>query len=275
MKQVLTVVILFISGSLCAQESVNLKYGFATGKKFLQNTQLTLNQNQNMGGQEIKVFSESKTKTSFVVDSVDPDEKATVLVSALDLSVHSIVMGKDTTMQFNDLKDKSRVVFSNTGKSLSTAQVDSSQAGPMVNQLDFGRLRSVPGKPVKVGEKWIEKDTATKKASAGNPIAVDVASETEYTLVGKETKDGREYSKVTFTGTMNLNGKGNMMGMEMFLEGTGKSQGFYFFDPGLSMIVYNEEDTELNMNVAVSGPQNMSIPMTQSMKTVVTFEEVK
>ena len=72
---------------------------------------------------------------------------------------------------------------------------------------------------------------------------------------------------------MTIKGKGTQMGMEMFIEGTGKTQGFYYFDPKISLIVYSEDNTEMDMNVAVSGPQNMTIPMTQSMKTVTKFEE--
>lgn len=274
-KQVLAAVILCISVSLSAQESVDLKYGFTPGKNFIQSAQLTQNTVQSMGGQEMKVLADIISKNLYTVESVDKDGNATVVVSVTDLSVRTSMMGRDTTMKYNDLKDKSKIVLSNSGKTLSTSKLDSSQSASIFDQMNSGRLRSVPGKVVKVGETWSEKDTITRNPSGGTPLSVNIESETENTLVGKESRDGKEYYKVSYTISMTINGKGTQMGMELYMEGTGKSQGFYLFDPKLAMIGYSEEDAELNMNVAVSGPQNMTIPMTQSMKTITTFEVVK
>jgi hypothetical protein len=274
-KQALLISLILIGGFAYSQKSVDLKYKFNKGKSYVQNTQISQNVTQTMNGQEMKVLAEVNSISEYNIENVEKDGNATILVSAKDLSVHSSMGAMDTTMKFSDLKDKFRGVYSITGKSISSTKVDSSEAARMFSQLDFGKLKVLPGKSIKPGEKWQDKIVDSKKSSDNNPFATETTSDMEYTLVGKEAKDGNEYFKISYTGTMTVNGKGNQMGMDMFIEGTGKTQGFMYFDAKKSMVVYSEDNTEMDMSVAVSGQQNMTIPMTQSIKTIITMEEKK
>jgi hypothetical protein len=259
-----------------SQEQVLLKYAFVNGKTYVQHTELKQNITQSMGGQEMKMQVDLNSDNEFVVENVLQDGNATMLVSLLTASVHSAGMGKDTTMKFNDLKEKSRMVFSTNGKTVSSTKVDSTNIAGLMGTLDqFAKLASLPGKSVKIGEKWQDKTVEKRNASSGNPFDAEVTSNTEYTLVGKEAKDGKEYYKIAFKGTIAINGSGNQMGMEMFLEGTGAVEGFNYFDPKTTMVVYAEGNTEMDMNISISGQQNMTIPMTQSMKAITKFEEKK
>jgi hypothetical protein len=275
LKATLIFLLLAISGFAFSQGATDLKYNFVKGKTFVQNTHITQNIVQTMGAQEIKILSEVKAKNEFLVENVENDGSASVLVSASDISVRSSAMGRDTTLQYNDLKDKVRIKFDNTGKSLSSEKVDSSDVSAIVNQLDLGKLIFLPGKSVKVGDKWQDKPVEHKNPTSGNPFTMDTNSEIEYTLTSKETVNGKEFLRISFSGTMTINGKGTQMGMEMFIEGTGKNEGFSYYDSKTGLIVSSDENTEMNMNIAVSGPQNMTIPMTRSIKTVTTFEEKK
>jgi hypothetical protein len=274
-KLTFIVLFAFLSGLAFSQDAYLLKYNFGKGKSYVQSTQMTQNVVQSMGGQEIKILTEIKANSEFSVENTDADGSASILLSARNVSVHSVAMGKDTTLNYQDLKDKVRMKLSDTGKSLSKEVVDSSNVSSIVNQLVRGKLTFLPGKAVKIGEKWLDTEVDHNKASSGNPFTIDINTETEYTLTGKETVGGKEYLKISFSSSLTMKGKGTQMGMEMFIEGTGKNEGFSWFDPGTSMVVSSDETTEMNMNVAVSGPQNMTIPMTQSIKTVISFEEKK
>jgi len=275
-KNLLLIALLLTTALVYSQESVMLKYNFVKGKTYVQNTQVAQNIIQSMGGQEMKMQSDISANNEYSVEGVAKDGNATLLVSMLNASVHSAGMGRDTTMKFNDLKYKSRTVFSKEGKSISSVKVDSSDATNMMGQMtQLVKLQPLPGKSVKIGEKWQDTIVENIKPSGGIPFAIDTKSIMEYTLVGNEAKDGKEYLKISFTGTLAINGKGNQMGMDMFMEGTGQNAGFNYFDPKTSMIVYSEGNTEMDMSIAVSGQQNMTIPMTQSMKTIVKIEEKK
>lgn len=275
-KNLIVLALLLATFVAYAQESVLLKYAFVKGKTYIQSSELKQNITQSMGGQEMKMQIDMNSGNEFVVEDVIKDGNATMLVSLKSASVHSAGMGRDTTMKFNDLKEKSRMVFSTDGKSVSSTKIDSTDIAGMMGTLDqFAKLPYLPGKSVKVGEKWQDKTVENRKASGSNPFDAEINSDTEYTLVGKETVQGKECYKISFKGTLTINGKGNQMGMDMFLEGTGVSEGFNYFDPKTSMVVYTEGNTEMDMNIAISGQQNMTIPMTQSMKAISKFEEKK
>lgn len=272
-RQTLTIALIAISGFAFSQEAVLLKYNFVKGKTYIQNSQVTNNVTQTMGPQEMKMLSEVKTANDYVIESVENGGNATALISMQNTSIRQAGMGRDTTMIFKDLKDKIRVVYSVGGKTISTVNVDSSETTKMIGSMkESTKLQILPNKSITIGEKWTDKVVENNNM---NGFATDVNNEFEFTLVGKESKDGKDFYKISFTGTMSIKGKGSQMGMEMFLEGTGKTEGFNYFDPKISMIVYTESQTEMDMNIAVSGQQNMTIPMTQSMKTIVTFEEKK
>ena len=275
-KNLVALVLVFATCMAYSQEQVLLKYAFVSGKTYVQQTELKQNITQSMGGREMKMQVDLSSDNEFVIEKVLKDGNATILVSLLNASVHSAGMGRDTTMKYNDLKDKSRMVFSTDGKTVSTTKIDSTDVAGMMGTLDqFAKLAYLPGKAVKIGEKWQDKTVENRNASGTNPFDAEVVSNTEYTLVGKEAKDGKEYYKIAFKGTVAINGKGNQMGMEMFLEGTGAVEGFNYFDPKTTMVVYAEGNTEMDMNISISGQQNMTIPMTQSMKTITKFEEKK
>ncbi|MHC1705276.1 MAG: hypothetical protein AB9846_15325 [Tenuifilaceae bacterium] len=272
-KQSLIIALIAISGFAFSQETVMLKYNLTKGKTYVQNTEVSQTIVQSMGGQDIKILADIKSVNEINVESIEADGNATILVSFLNASIRSAAMGRDTTMQFNDLKDKSRVVLSAEGKSISSTTVDSSEVSKMLGQLrQSTKLQLLPARPIRIGEKW--QDKIVEKINE-NGFDSNIDNVMDYVLVGKETKDGMECYKITFTGTMAINGKGSQMGMEMFLEGTGKIEGTCYFDPKSTMIVLSESQTEMDMNIAVSGQQNMTIPMTQSMKTIVKIDEKK
>lgn len=259
--------------SAVSQESFMLKYGLKEGDRFLQKMEITQNTVQSVMGQEIKVVGEISGVSHMLVEEVSAEGNATALLTVEELTVHQAAMGKDTTMTLKDIKESSRIVVSPTGKVISSARVDSSEVAALVSQMEPGRLRSLPGKEVKVGESWSESYTENKSSAPGTPFGLEMAIENEYTLVGRESREGKEYFKITSTGTIAVTGKGEQSGMDMFVEGNAKVAGYSLFDPELSMIVYTEDDTEMELSVAISGPQNMTVPMTQSIKTITKFSK--
>ncbi len=267
-RSVTLVALLLISASANSQDAVMLKYGLKGGSKFLQETEIHQNTVQSMMGQEIKVLGEIMATSEFNVEAVSAEGNMTVLMTVKDISIRTQAMGRDTTMRIQDSKDAARILFSPEGKVISTAKVDSSEAASVINQLDQGRMKMLPGKMVKTGETWVEDFVDTKNSAAGTPFALETTTHTEYSLVGKEEKEGRDCFRVTTSGTVTVTGKGSQMGMEMFIEGGGKTEGFFLFDPGTSMVIYSEDVIEMEMSVAVSGPQNMTIPMTQTSKII-------
>ncbi len=274
-KSVLALLLILPGLTIYSQNAWLLKYQFEKGKSYDQHTRITQDIVQTMNGQEIKILSEIEANNRLDVENREGDGTALLLVSAGDLSVRSAAMGRDTTMKYSGLKDKVRVKLSETGKLISSEKVDSSEVSAIISQLNMGDQRYLPGKQVKAGEKWEDQSVVNRKPSAGSPFELEITTDTDYSFSGAEQLNGKELLKVTYTGEMHMKGKGTQMGMEMYLEGAGKTEGFFYFDPAAYVVVSSTDLAELEINVSVTGPQNMTIPMTQSVKTITTLEEKK
>ncbi|NVO10795.1 MAG: hypothetical protein HXX16_12585 [Bacteroidales bacterium] len=275
LKQALVLSLMLICGLAFSQESTLLKYNFVKGKTYVITNQIESNMTQSMGGQQIKMKSDINSATEFLVEDVDKDGNTTILNSLLGVTVHSLMMGKDTTMKL-DLKEQKRVVISSTGKQISSTLVGNASKFQMMGaESQIARIQILPGKEVIVGDKWHDTHADSSSITDNNPIATNSNVEMDYTFVGKETKDGVEYLKLTYSGTLTISGKGNMRGMDLFMEGNGKIEGFSYFDPKISLIVYSEGTTEMDMSIAMSGQQNMTMPMTQTLKNITKIEEKK
>lgn len=271
-------VLSFVTISIFAnsQEAVMLKYNFVKGKTYILSSKLSTNVTQTMGPQEIKVENGIISNSDMQIEDVDNNGNATSLVTLKSASIHTKIpaMNRDTTMNFNDLNEQRRVVFASTGKEISSITITPEKVMKMMSSASqFTRIQNLPGKSINTGEKWNDKLIDSTKANQQSPVNMAISTDMEYSLVGKEVKDGVELLKISFSGAITITGKGNMQGMDLFVEGTGKSEGFSYFNPKTSLVVNTESNTEMDMSIAVSGQQNMTMPMTQSIKISTTLTE--
>ncbi len=273
----LLLVSICLTGPLFSQEANLSKYNFPVGKRFIQTTQINTDIMQSMMGREMKTKSDVSTTTEMSIEGIDKDGNTTMLVSLLAAKVHTAAPGiMDTSIMMNDLKDIRRIVFSSTGKKTTETKLDTSKTmNTMGSMNQYSKFPELPGKVVKIGEKWTERVVDSTKATPRNPFGTNVTNEIEYSYAGLVTMEAKEYIKITYAGTQNITGKGMQMGMEMFIEGTGKSEGYYLLDKKSNMVFFSDGNTELDMSIAVTGQQNMTIPMTQSIKTTIKVEEKK
>jgi len=282
MKRVfLTLTLLFVfviaSNASFGQESVMLKYNFKEGKSFKTTMNLTNEMVQSMMGQEMKATSTVGVVSEYKISKVDAKNNATALVTILDLAATTVAMGKEDVVKKSDFKKENICAeYDQTGKSISGKLIDTTEDFSKVGSFQgFVKLQILPAREVKVGEVWNEKQIDTVNNGPSNPMSfMTTAMETEYTLVGKEVREGKNVYKISYKSSMELAGKGKQMNMDLFLEGTGEVTGFFYFDPAASITVYSEGNTEMNSTITVSGQQNMSIPMTQKVKVVSTTVEL-
>ena len=255
-----------------AQESYALKYMYAKGHTYRYADLMTANSTQEMMGQEVKATNTSRSTIRLVVDDVTADGSMVLTVSAdsLKISVKSTRM--DTTMVMDNMVGKrTRVNLSTRGGISSREIVDSIKVeGPMRGMVmrDFIKFQRLPEKPVTLGEKWHITTTDSVDMMGGKMVTT---GEIDYTLAGKEQRLGHECLKIAFTGKTVVAGKGKMMGMEIFTEGTGKLTGTFFFDCSRGLSVAEEGASDSEMTAAITGQQNMTIPISQSVKSTRTL----
>jgi len=264
------------AAAVFSQAPIQLKYGFEKGRAYRYADLVTSTMVQEMMGQEMKIYT-----TAHMVSRVEVAEKRQDGTSVLITSMDSLVVAtksprRDTTMVMEELIGKrNRVVLSQLGVVESREVLDSvKSAQGMGRSAAFReaiRFHQFSKMPVAVGGKWKTAVADTNDAMGGKMVST---STLEYTFAGREQQLGRDCVKLTYAGESTIEGKGTMMGMDVFMEGKGKLQGTMFFDDGEGLVVMEEGQTDTDMTAAITGQQNMTIPMTQTAKVSRTLMPV-
>ena len=265
--RILIVGVLVLSAGAAFGQAVQLKYVPEKGKTYQYADTMVVNMTQEMMGQEMKVYNKIAAVSRVTVESVAADRYA--LVFSLDtLRIATKSPRMDSTLVPTELLHKrTRITFSPAGDILARQVIDSIKAGPSMRgagamaQREFLMLPVYPAKAVKAGDKWTTVRADTQEAMGGKTVTTTTL---EYTLVGKEKYAGRDTWKLSYTGTSAIAGKGSMMGSEVFTEGAGKMSGVAYVDAKSGMLIASDGTMDSDMTAAVTGQQNMTIPITQS-----------
>lgn len=262
----------FLMSDIQAQETFKLNYKFKKGKTYRYKEMSDGKIKQEMMGREIKMTSGSEIVNKYVINNVDKNGNITLIFSAESAQMTSKSPMADTTLVLTELIDKrSKVVLNNLGKINSREIIDtvvfrSRMAGAA--QRELIKFPIFSQNAVKFGDSWKSTLVDTIEQMGGK---ITTTTEIEYKLTGKEKKFYRDCLKIDFVGNINTEGKANMQGMELFIEGSGKTTGVLYFDPKAGLLIYEEADTDTETTMATTGEQAMMIPISQSVKSTRTL----
>jgi hypothetical protein len=268
-KTTIPLIALLLAASLQAisQEKFTLVYKMEKGKVYRYVSENSYSATQEMMGNEMTVTGDSRSIIRYETEDVAASGNLTMIVSLEESSVHTNMMGRDTTIKTTDLLGKKvRQEFSPAGKVLSQIKLDSTGgkgAGLSGRMLGDNDLILLPDKPVAVGEKWTVAGADTTK-SEGNETITTYSS--DYELVGKEVKNGHECLKLTYKKIYEITGKLQQMGMDMFMEGEGDAAGTYWFDVIQGLLIADESTVNQDITMAITGQTQMTIPSSQVIK---------
>lgn len=268
---VLLAAVAFCSG-IYAQDTYKLQYNFEKGKTYLYRIEATTDMTQEMMGQEMKFNTISNNVARFNIENTSDDGSADIIFSLDSAFVKSNIRGRDTTFNLDDMVGKKiKMNVSKLGELNSYTVIDSildNNRTMSIAQESKNFFRVLNGKDIKVGDKWNTTQIDTIDNMGGKIVSnIDF----EYTLTGIEEKLGHQCFKIPFTATIKIEGKGNMRGMDLFIEGNGKSSGTAYLDAKTGMNVYIESSVDNEMTVASTGQQTMTIPISQSTKNIITL----
>jgi len=119
----------------------------------------------------------------------------------------------------------------------------------------------LPGRPVKVGDSWPSSFTIEDKSST---MTVTYTIESVNTLDGFETVEGLECARISSKFTGSMSGSGQLQGMDMALTATIKGTDTTYFAPREGIYVRSTSDMVREITATLSGPQNLTIPSTQT-----------
>jgi hypothetical protein len=123
---------------------------------------------------------------------------------------------------------------------------------------------------VKIWDTWPSRDTINIKDSG---MDVMIVSESLNVLEGFETIDGRECAKVTAEVEGTVTGEGMQGGANLTFEGDMTGKELWYFDYTDGVYVKASSEISVVATVEVTGPQDMTIPVTQTMNLTAALVE--
>ncbi|MFQ5706831.1 MAG: hypothetical protein ACE5HO_05235 [bacterium] len=255
------------------KDSYRLKYKMEKGQTFEYAVSEVREVTQEMMGTE--VTSESKTEARLKLQSEGPSKAGNLVFTMFyeNFKLNLKSMRIDTVLQDPAalIGKRTRKVITATGDQVKSIQIDTVKVNPIFAQAlnNSGEfLPNLPNSELRIGEPVNSSDVDTTYLFGGSTVS---RSDVEYTLVGPEPKSGYNCLKIAFKGTISLEGDGKFQGFDFALEGDGDIEGTLFFEPGKGLLVAAENQADLEMTAAITGQQNLTIPITQSLNSTITL----
>jgi hypothetical protein len=253
-----------------AQAQTALKYVFAKGDLYRYADTMLVQTTREMMGQEMKMSQDIFAVTRFQVEGEAPGGGTNIIASTDTLLLKIKSPQMDTTLvPVEALHKRNRITVSSLGEITAREVVDSVKLPMMLRgsglaSREILRLPVFSGKPVNVGEKWTYAKVDSSSSEGGRST---MTTTLEYTLLGQEKYAGRSCAKISFAGKVTVSSKGTMGGgTEVFTEGGGTLSGVMYFDEKKGVFVGEEGTTDMELTAAVTGQQNMTIPITSVTK---------
>ncbi|MDZ7263532.1 MAG: hypothetical protein ONB16_03030 [candidate division KSB1 bacterium] len=239
--------------------------------------EMTSNQNMNMEqmGQAVDIKTALMTNYTIKGGGLNPQKNllATFTLDTMHIAVTS-AMGSNSPDISSIIGKSFQLAFTPKGKELEYTQTEGFE-------IDFGMMgggkqnisnnfRSIfpdlPLQPIKIGDSWVTHDTLTIPQGG---MEINVKNETTNTLAGKEIINGVECLKFISKSKGTVDGKGERMGMNMTIEGETEGTTTWYFAYKAGSMVQAASEGFMESTIAISGPMNMTMPMTQETKAMV------
>ena len=202
---------------------------------------------------------DSNIQSDFVPDSMRFAVRSEMGDSDYDLST---LIGKSFGFTFSPLGEK--IEFSDP----ENIEIDLGQMGGKRTSESFFRdlLPDLPEEPIKIGGSW-----TVKKEEPVSQGGMDLTIQTEstHTVQGIETINGIECLKIVSKAQGVIDGSGQQMGADITYEGDVESESVWYFAYKKGMFIQTESKNLTEGSIAITGPQDMTLPMSQETTTTV------
>jgi len=266
---VLTVMSLLV-GLTVAGGPYKLAYRMKKGDRLKYKMSLASEQTMEMMGQEMTTVMDGYTHMHMDVEEVTKDGNLTYVyaIDSMNVELKSPQVNQSFINPAELMGKRTRVTINAYGKKLSSAIVDSAKLSGMLAQLGIGRqtalgLMELSEKEVKSGDTWSTTRADTMSQGGGKMI---VTPSVTYTVGGEVDTLGYKCVRIVSKGNTTIKGEGSQMGAKFFIEGQGPGSGMAYFAPKEGLLVASTSVSDLEMTIAVTGQQNMTIPQSTSQK---------
>lgn len=250
-----------------------LAFSMKKGQRLKYKMKTSTEQSMEMMGREMSSSVNGATVMHLEVEDVTKTGDITFVyaIDSMQTQVKNAMMGMDSTFinPAGIIGKRTRFTMSAAGKKLNSVIVDSVKLTGVMAQMSGGRqntftLIELSGKEMKAGESWTTNKVDTMNQAGGKMM---VTTATTYTVGNEVDTLGYKCVRLMTKGKASIKGEGAQMGAKLFFEGEGPTSGIVYFAPKEGLLVAMTSDSDLEMTIAVTGPQNMTIPQTTATKT--------
>lgn len=262
-----------IAGFAVAAGAYKLAFSMKKGQRFIYKMKTTTEQSMEMMGREMASSVNGTTVMHLDVEEVSKTGDITFVYAIDSLQTHmkNPMMQMDSTFKnpAGVIGKRTRFTMTAAGKKISSTVIDSVKLSGVMAQVSGGRqntftLIELSDKEIKAGESWTTNKVDTINQAGGTLM---LTSSTTYTVGSEVDTLGYKCVRLITKGKTALKGEGTQMGAKLFFEGEGPTTGVVYFAPKEGLLVAMTTDSDLEMTIAVTGPQNMTIPQTTATKT--------
>lgn len=280
---VLLIAIVALSFTSCAKkpfwgsEVTGFILNYRLSPNQLWKYEMTSSQNMNMEqmGQTVDIKTALMTNYSIKGTGINQQKnfQATFTLDTMSISVTSPA-GSQSPDISSIIGKSFQLAFTPKGKELEYTQtegfeIDFGMAGGGKQNIS-NNFRSIfpdlPVAPVKIGDSWVTHDTLTIPQGG---LQINIKNEINNTLAGKEVVNGSECLKFISKSKGTVDGKGERMGMNMTIEGETEGTTTWYFAYKAGCMIQAESEGFMESTIAISGPMNMTMPMSQETKALV------
>jgi len=229
---------------------------------------------QEVMGSEVETTIQSKAKIKITSEGENKEGNLTYVMvyESMVIEWFSSVMDSTIKDPAGLIGKRVRKTITPNGDQIESVELDSIKLGMLAQSGGFSGKReffpNLPENELKMGEKVSMTDVDSVDSFGGTIVN---KSDMEFTLLGKEKKLGYDCLKIDVKGTVNVEGDGFMQGMKIFIEGDGDFQRTLYFAPKEGVLVFSEDQTDIEMTFAITGQVSMTIPITTSVKSNITL----
>jgi len=241
------------------------------GKTYQYTSADSVDMLQEIMGMQQKVNTVAHGTVTIESEGVDDAGNVTFLMwyDALEMKLSSMVMDTTFTNPAGLVGKKIRKSIRPNGDQVKTTEID--QLDAQLRQqmpIDKEFFLNLPEVKLRQNEAVKVTDSDTLSLMGG---LMTSKSEAEYVVTGTEKRAGYNCAVVTFSGNVEIDGDANVGGMKLVIEGDGKVKGVIYFAEEQGFLVVSEQTIDMEMSATMSGPQNMTIPITQTMKSTIAL----
>lgn len=266
-RMILALAILMPAG-LQAQKKYNPELKLKKGETLTYISNSNIDMVQSMMGQEMKMKITSASKNIIQINDINKAGHYVVKQTSKENIIEMNMGIMDTVMQIPEITNLPEFVVDKTGNIISKTNPEPSNDGQ--NGADFNSMNSVslfvefPGKKITTGDTWDVSRTDSIPFMGGTLMN---KIKTNYTFEGIEKKDETECFKITYKGSIENEGATTLQGMDFYIEGTGAIKGTTWVSVKTGVPVLDEAVMENEMTLALTGQQNLTIPITYNINS--------